>query len=418
MAKADKTIKEPKKPEDYKYVKRSFVVGKKEDGSQERIIVRGKTAKEAEAKLAEAKRLHARGLQAGELTVREWSERWQRSYKTTVSDAQKNHYDAKLKLDILPFIGDKRIKDITKADLQALLNGYAGGKKGTVEKIKHTLCLLFGDAVYEGIIERDPSARLDLPLVEVDARRPLTPIERDTLIKVAKGHKHGLYALLILYTGLRRGECLALTVGDIDLDRKRISVTKAIKMKGNTPTLAGTKTAEMKKAKTQRITRGEEVGHRIVPIPDLVMDRLKAKLTDKAPQELVFSKGNGTYVTQIVVQNWWRSIKRNCHIAAGAKLYRNAVQVDTSPIGDEISAHYLRHTYATDLLAAGVDDFIRSAFMGHSSVNVTGGYTKLSEEAIDRALELMNNYYSKMDGTGPENTDKVSTENTTENTEG
>ena len=392
-----KKPKTPKKPEDYDYVRRSFVVGKKEDGTQQRITVRGKNSREAEAKLAEAKRLHARGLQGGELTVREWSERWKKSYKTNVSDTQKKHYDAKLRNDILPIIGDKRMKDITKADLQSLMDSYEGGKKGTVEKIKHAICLLFADAAFEGIIERDPSARLEMPEVEEDVRRPLTPIERTTFLKVAETHPHGAYVLTMLYTGMRRGECLALLRSDIDLDKKRINITKAIQLNGNQPKLAGTKSAEMKRAKSKKVVRGEDIGHRVVPIPDLLLPVLTELCADKKSGDILFPKTDGTYATQMVSRNWWRSIKRRCHITAGAKLYRNAVLLDTSPIDDNISVHYLRHTYATDMLSAKVDGFTRSTFMGHSTKDTTGRYTELSDDAIDAALELMNKYLNKND---------------------
>jgi hypothetical protein len=67
-----------------------------------------------------------------------------------MSDNQKRHYKAKLNNDILPYIGDKRMKDITKADLQALLDSHEGGKEGTVTKIRQAIQLLFGDAHYEG----------------------------------------------------------------------------------------------------------------------------------------------------------------------------------------------------------------------------------------------------------------------------
>lgn len=396
MAK-EKKPKVPKKPEDYKYVKRSFVIGKKEDGSQERITVRGKNSREAEAKLAEAKRLHARGLQGGELTVREWSERWKKSYKTNVSDTQKKHYDAKLRNDILPIIGDKRMKDVTKVDLQSLMDSYDGGKKGTVEKIKQAICLLFSDAESEGIIERDPSARLEMPEVEEDVRRPLTPIERTTLLKVAEKHPRGPYVLAMLYTGMRRGECLALLRSDVDLEKKRISITKAIRLNGNQPELVGTKSAEMKRAKSKKVVRGEDVGHRIVPIPDLLIPVLTEVCANKKPGDILFPKSDGTHATQMVTRNWWRSIKRRCHITAGAKLYRNAVLTETSPINDSISVHYLRHTYATDMHSAKVDGFTRSAFMGHSTKDTTDRYTELSNAAIDTALELMNAYLNEND---------------------
>lgn len=49
------------------------------------------------------------------------------------------------------------------------------------------------------------------------------------------------------------------------------------------------------------------------------------------------------------------------------------------------------------MLSTGVDGFTRSAFMGHSSKDTKDGYTKLSDEAIDRALELMNKHLNEID---------------------
>ncbi len=409
MAKTKKP-KEPKKPktrEDYDYIRRSKMVGKKEDGTRKRIYALGKTGREAQAKLDEAVRLYEQSLKGADLTVSEWSERWKKSYKTDVSDHQKNHYDAKLRLDILPVIGDKRMKDVTKEDLQSLMDSYKGGKKGTVEKIKQVIRLLFADATDADIIERDPAARLKKPVVVKKSRRPLTPIERETLIKVAQTHRHGAFVLTALYSGMRRGECLALLRSDVDLEKKRISITKALQMHGNRPKLAGTKSAEMKRAKTNEVTLGEDnEGHRVVPIPDVLMPVLTKVCADKEPSDILFPKTDRAYATQMVFNNWWRSIKRNCHITAGAKLYRNAVQIETSPIDDALSLHYLRHTYAQDMLDAQVDSFTRSALMGHSTKDTTANYTKLSDDAIDAALELMNKHLNKKDSCAKSETNK------------
>ena len=145
MAKTKKP-KEPKKPKtraDYDYVRRSKMVGNKADGTRKRIYGLGKTGREAQAKLDEAVRIYEQSLKGADLTVREWSERWKRTYKTDVSDHQKAHYDAKLRLDILPFIGDKRIKDVTLEDLQSLINTCWGQKRHCRKSIpdySHSIC--------------------------------------------------------------------------------------------------------------------------------------------------------------------------------------------------------------------------------------------------------------------------------------
>ncbi|MDR0325885.1 MAG: site-specific integrase [Oscillospiraceae bacterium] len=373
-----------------KYYKGSFVIGKKADGTPERVYVRGRTKQERDEKLAEAKRLHARGVMLGDMTVREWSVRWMEIYKANTTRTQHDHYQAKLKYDILPVIGSLRMRDIRLSHLQALLNNYKGGKKGTVEKIRQAVRQLFTDAEVEGIIERNPATRLEMPEVGEEPRRPLTAVERQAVLKVAETHPRGPYVLTMLYCGLRRGETAALDRAAIDLENKRLTVNKSLTFDGNVGDLGGTKAAKMRK-NTPR--NGEEVGVRVVPIPDALLPILTEQCESKEPGAILFPKGDGKHATGQTLIWWWRSFSRACHITAGAKLYRNAVLYDTSPFGEEVTPHYLRHTYATDLYAAGVDEKARKEFLGHASKDVTETYTAMTDEAFDRASALLNEYY-------------------------
>ena len=91
---------------------------------------------------------------------------------------------------------------------------------------------------------------------------------------------------------------------------------------------------------------------------------------------------------------WWRSFLRRYHISGGAKLYRNAIQYETSPVAEYLTPHYLRHTYATGMFAAGVDEAAKKHFFGHSSKDVTYIYRKMTDKAFDRALSMLDDYYS------------------------
>ena len=374
----------------YKYYKGSFVVGKKPDGMPDRIYVRGKTKAERDDKLAEAKRIHARGLMLGDMTVREWSERWMSVYKANASKEQQKHYEAKLNLDILPTIGNMRIRDVRASHLQEILNSYSGGRRGTVAKIRIAIKQLFADAVAEGVIERDSAYRLELPEMTIAPRRPLTPAEREAVLKVSATHPRGPYVLTMLYCGVRVGECVALVRSDVDLTRKCLSITKAVRFYGNKgQLLPGTKSSKLRKN-----VRGDDddFGARMIPIPDLLIPVMASLCNGKDGNTLLFAKSDGTLASLRTVDWWWESFVRHCHIEAGAKLYRNAVQYDTSPFSTEITPHYFRHTYATDLYAAGVDERARKEFLGHVSTDVTDGYTKMSDSAFNRNLNLINEY--------------------------
>lgn len=356
--------------------------GVTEAGHSNRITVRGKTKREAEEKYAEAKRQHGLGLSLGEMTVTEWAERWFKVYIANTSEGQQTQYRANLNWDILPAIGHMSIKDIRASHLQELLNGYKGGKKGTVSKIRQTLKRMFNDAELEGIIERNPTRRLELPELTVKTRRPLTPLERAVVYSVAQDHKCGAYVLTMLFCGLRRGETIALRVSDIDFEGRKIDVNKSLRLMGNVGFEKDTKS---------------KAGIREVPIPDLLLPFLAAQCEDKESNDLVFPKSDGKHATGQTCRWWWQSFSRQCHIAAGAKVYRNKIEIETSPFSDEITPHYMRHTYATDLYAAGVDEKAQKEFLGHASADITDVYRKMNETAFYRALEQLNEHYKNID---------------------
>ena len=323
------------------------------------------------------------------MTVEEWGWRWLEVYKANASPTQKAHYAAKLRNDILPEIGSMPVKDVRPSDLQKLLNNLKGKRSGTVSKIRVALQQLFGDAEAEGIIERTPAGRLELPELEEVNRRPLTQIERAVLCEVAKTHKRGAYVLTMLYTGVRRGECVALRVGDVDFERPSITVNKRLQMIGN-------KGVETKGTKSS--TKNKPLaGTRDVPIPNKLLPILKTLCDCKQPGDLLFPKEDGQNASKQATKFWWKSFLRQCHIVSGASLYRNAVQVETSRFGEEVTPHFLRHSYSTDMYAAGVEETTQKHFLGHNSSDVTDVYRKMNKEAFDRALKLMNNYYDTID---------------------
>ena len=380
------------KKKKYEYFRGSFTVGKKEDGSPDRIWVYGKTEEERDENLREAKRRHGLGLTQADMTVREWSKLWMDVFKAKATDTQRDHYQAKLTHDILPAIGNMMIKDVRPSHLIKLLNSYSGGNKWTVGKIRIAIQQLFADAAYEGVIERDPAARLELPPdLEENPRRPLTCLEREIVLKVAETHPRGPWFLTLYYCGLRIAEGAALDRKAVDLDNKRMTVNKALTLSKGRNELSTTKGEKLRK---KRRKGEEDVGTRVVPIPDKLVPALAKACEGKKPNDILYPKADGKHATMCALLGWMRSFKRHCHIAAGAKLYRNKVLVETSPFGDEVTSHYLRHTYGTDMHAAKLDLKTRQEFLGHAEDSVTDKvYTAMSNVAFKRSAALMNEYH-------------------------
>ena len=390
---SERQEKENKKQKKYKYYKGSFVVGKKADGSPDRIYVRGRSKAERDDKLAEAKRLHARGLKAGEMTVREWSDIWMKAYKHNATAKQKAHYQAKLDYDILPAIGNMCVKDVRASHLQELLNAYTGGRQGTVVKVRLALKQLFSDAEYDGIIERNPSIRLELPDVVVKPRRPLTEVERRAVLSAAEINPQGPFMLTLLYCGPRTGECAALLCGDVDIEGRSLSITKSLVFDGNKSVMSTTKAEKLRKRVGEN---DDELGARVVPIPDILLPILATQCEGRKSEDVLFpKKTDGKHASRRALDWWWESFVRQCHICAGAKMYRNAIVYEESPFGEDVTPHYFRHTYGTDLYGAGVDLRARKEFLGHSLRDVTDIYTKMTDAAFQRNLKLINQYHKE-----------------------
>ena len=376
------------------YFRTDMTVGKNSEGKSTRISIRAKSREEFDAKVEQAKRLYSRGLSLSKTTVYEWAQRWLFVYKANATEVQKAHYTAKVNHDILPKIGNMRMCDVRASHLQEILNCYAGGKLETVKKIRNAIKQLFSDAELEGIIDRNPAARLELPNLTEETRRPLTLLEKIAVFEVAKTHKRGAYVMTMLLCGLRRGECTAILVGDVDLANRRLKVDKSLNFVHNQAAITTTKSAKLRKKDK---SASEDTGTRLIPIPDILTPFIEPLIIKKPADAMLFtSKHDGQYQSAQELRWGWKSFKRQCHLLLGATTYRNELKTETSLFGGEITYHYLRHAYATDLYAAGVDDTAIKSFLGHSSGDVTDIYRKMNDAAFDRASGLINEYYATL----------------------
>jgi integrase len=157
------------------------------------------------------------------------------------------------------------------------------------------------------------------------------------------------HAVVALFTGLRRGELLALRWRHIDLDHKILIVREALE-----ETRSGIRFKAPK----------SKAGRRDITLPDIVVETLReyrraqlelrlrlglGKLTD---DDLLFSNLEGGPIRpRIFSVDWGRA-------------------ADAIGMGD-VTFHALRHTHASQLIAAGVDVVTISKRLGHASPTVT-----------------------------------------------
>ncbi len=283
------------------------------------------------------------------IVANEWLDEYlkQVPYTTFKKSGQASYHHA------VEWFKEEILKDISPQDIAVYLKALAkkGYSQKTVATYKSTLNQIFTYALINGEVSTNPCYLVPLPKHLPKGKRALP--ETDA-IKVIDGlhDGFGFFAYFLLYSGLRRSEALALTYEDIDRENMRIRVNKRLLHDGNTPVLTpGTKT---------------ESGTRDV----ILLDRLAQYLPNKK-KGIIFCNENGEYMTKKQVSyNWNKMLKDN---------------------DIKVTAHQLRHAYATMLFEAGIDVKDAQELMGHSDINLTRQiYTHIRSERKDETRDKLN----------------------------
>ncbi|NQT70093.1 MAG: site-specific integrase [Desulfobacteraceae bacterium] len=141
-------------------------------------------------------------------------------------------YRNRLNKHIYPAFGNMRINDIRRKDLKMFFDKLAiqGLKPKTITTVKEPISIVLKHAVDTEIIEHSPCQGLTIAGAKNNKSvDPLTEQEAEQLLEQVKGYFDGKYyavILLLLRTGARIGEALALTWADIDFEGRTIEISK------------------------------------------------------------------------------------------------------------------------------------------------------------------------------------------------
>jgi integrase len=328
-----------------------------------RYSVSAKTETEAAVRTAMKKRDLEEGKKriTKNMLVRDWGLEYLRVYKqSSVSASTYSDLNGQMHNYVFPHIGGLQMKDIKPLHCQKIMNGLSGKSASLVHKVHILLKAMFETALDNGIVLENPARRLTPPKADAGTHRALTEKERTVLLEVCETHKYGLWALIMLYCGLRPGETARVIGNHIDL-------------KSHILYIDGTKT---------------EAAKRYIPIPDIFIQRLIGAAAK--PFEYVFRNKDGQPVSKTSMRRMWNSIIREMNIRMGCRVFRNAVVPPFAVAGDLVP-YCLRHTYATDLQAAGVPINVAKYLLGHKTIATTGNvYTHESVASFEDARAKIN----------------------------
>ena len=337
--------------------------------------------REAQAELA---RLLARAADGGHvdpsrLTVAEYvrSRLAQWRAKGEVAPKTAERYDQLIKHQIVPYIGSRLLQKLTSHDVETwhmtLLgrgrhNGRGGISARTVGHAHRILAKALREGMRHALVLKNVATIHRVPKVAADEMVILTAEQVAALPAQLAGHPLAAITIVALFTGMRRGEILALRWGNVDLAAKTIHVRESLEK-----TQAGIRFKGPK----------SRAGARAISLPSIVLEALQGHRRELLERRLLLGLGKLKDID--LVFPTWNGQPQDPDV------FSTTWATAAKKLGLNVSIHSLRHTHASQLIDAGVDIVTISKRLGHSSPAVTlRAYAHLFAEGDNKAAAAIN----------------------------
>lgn len=327
-----------------------YVIGRSETGKTKFGYVYARQYAQVRRLLAVKKAQYFAEAEAGRkswITLAEWMEYWLRSELLgSVKDITYQRYRAQIFRHILPELGACALGQLTPLLVRAFVECLqASGLRGnTLQGIYRLLAAAMRFAQDEGVVRKNPCARVRLHCPQNGEQRVFSRAEQEVVRRCARSQKD-LPVLLSLYTGMRLGEVCALKWSDVDWDNQTIAVRRTVQRVAGFAA-DGARSALVIDAPKSRTSQ------RVLPVPAFILEALRAFYEQSAhPAPYVFGRAEAAAEP--------RTLQRHCH------LFLRRLGIEGAHF------HTLRHTFATRLIELGVDIKTVSALLGHASTRTT-----------------------------------------------
>lgn len=310
-----------------------------------RLYFLGKTKAEVQKKMLAHREQREHGLPFARIAADWWEDAQARMSPNSLKNYGAAYRRAVAAFELHP------IADITTQEIATEIGRLAlSAAEKTVKTQLGVYNGIFKFAILRGDLAVNPARDIPCPAGLRKTHRAGVSSEDLARVKANAAQPFGLFPLIALYTGLRLGEILSLTWDDVDLDRRRISVTKSLCWVGTACVVKPPKT---------------ETSISSLPILDALLPHLRSQAKKHG---LIFHGESGQHMTRWEYTLAWR---RYCKAT-----------------GVTATAHQFRHTYATMLLEADVPAEKAQHLLRHAQIGTTVDvYAELREERMNRIAE-------------------------------
>ncbi len=335
--------------------------GYDEFGKRKRKTIYGKTQRELERKVTDFKVKLQSGMISNKkpITFEQMANLWIEKHTLNRSQSTIKRYKSVIRNQLPPLLPMK-LNKISTGTIQELLNTLQKqGCKSNIKLTKSVLLEIFKKAVSYGYVTINPVTNVETPKYDKVKRRALTDLELQAINNTTEfTPKEKAYLYIGLYAGLRQGEILALSLKDINLDEKYISVSKTLTYPSNSAVLQN-------HTKTQSGMREVKIGEPLITV-------LKEYIDTIPNCQFLFQRKDGSLFSKTAKANLWYQIKKkiNKHMPEGCET--------------NITSHFLRHNYATDLCNINLPIKHIQYLLGHANIQTTLNiYAETRKEEID-----------------------------------
>jgi len=337
------------------------------------------TKREAQAELVRLMETVRRGghIDPIKLSLTKYFDCWEQGWLSLqVGPKTRERYIELLRLHVRPHIGALLLHKLQPVHLAELYGKLLkqGLSPSTIAHVHRVVRKALTVAMEWSLLSRNPAAVAKPPRGQAREIEIITVEQAQKILHCFRGRSLYPIIALALATGMRRGELLALRWNNVDLDAGRIQVERSLEQ-----TKAGLR---IKEPKTKHGRRGIRVPPSVVAElrahwTQQQQHRLKLGLGRAGNDDLVFPRWDGTLRSPNATSTEWRQLLAEFKLPA-------------------VSLHALRHTHASQLIAAGMDVITISRRLGHASATITlNVYGHLFGSGDDRAAEIIEAAFGK-----------------------
>lgn len=372
----------------YYYAK--FRVNGKQKMLATKVPVKGNNKRKAERVLKELiAKYEGLNLENENVLFTTFLDKWLQSVKPILKPATWESYDKTVSGKIKPYFEQKnyKFKDMKPETFteyfvflaqQGKSNGEGGLSYKTVKNIRGVLSSAYEYAIENSYIKDNPVLKSRMPSfahsIKSDVPEYSAEQVRKLLLFAKENDSHiYIFLLLALYTGLRKGELLALTWDDVDYDKKLLRVNKS-------------RTGSRKAITTQITTPKTESSNRKIPLNDTVLEALKAEKKRQDEHAEILGKGydkSSSFIIRTVLG------KPYVNLSAINRVVNRLTEKAGLP---HCTIHGFRHSVASILDDNGVPIQDISVLLGHESVQTTERiYINRRKTAKAETIETLDN---------------------------